>query len=204
MADKPSYLGLLNRIAVGETRAGEYLSAWAETTTDPDVRAVLCKVAARETEHGAAFAKRINELGFEVRWGTVDEDAQQRIELVRRTDRTDLEKMEALGFGQRYGSESSMPDTDASDGFEALFRDRTIDIQTAELMGRYIGEERDTVRTLSACYGILCERSGASASSSGIPAGRLADLEAKIDAVCAGIEELRQIVCAQAMPAASA
>jgi rubrerythrin len=201
MSDKPSYLGLLNRIAVGETRAGEYFTAWAEATSDADVRAVLVKVAARETEHGASFAKRVDELGYEVRWGAVGEDEQKRLDLVRRTDMTDLEKMMALGFGERYGPTATQADNDASDGLEGLLRDSSIDIQTAELLGRYIAEERDTLRTLSGCYGILCDRAGG--SSNDMPTGRLADLEAKVDAVCRGIEELRQIVCAQSMRAAS-
>ena len=66
MSDKPSYLGLLNAISLAETRAHAYLSAWADVTRDPEVRAVLCTVAAREGEHGMSFAKRINELGFEL------------------------------------------------------------------------------------------------------------------------------------------
>jgi Mn-containing catalase len=67
MSDKPSYLGLLNAIAVGEARAHAYLTEWASITPDPDVRRVLLTVPAREGEHGMTFAKRINELGYEVR-----------------------------------------------------------------------------------------------------------------------------------------
>ena len=33
MAEKPSYLKLLNGISCAETRAFQYLSAWAEVTT---------------------------------------------------------------------------------------------------------------------------------------------------------------------------
>src|SRR4051812_13428136 len=67
MSDKPTYLGLLNGIALAETAAGHYLTAWADCTPSTDVRGVLRTVAAREREHGAAFAKRISELGYEVR-----------------------------------------------------------------------------------------------------------------------------------------
>ena len=97
-----------------------------------------------------AFAKRINELGYEVRPRTTDEVAEQRIELVRRTDRTDLEKMEALGSVSDTAANRPCPTRKRPTASTALFRDRTIDIQTGELLGRYIGEERDTVRTLSA------------------------------------------------------
>ena len=67
MSAKPTYLGLLNAIALNETRAYHYLQGWIATTPDPEVRKVLCTVAAREGEHGLSFAKRINELGYEVR-----------------------------------------------------------------------------------------------------------------------------------------
>ena len=63
MSDKPSYLGLLNALAVGESRAHQYFSAWIDKTPDPDVKAVLTTVCLREGEHGMIFAKRIDELG---------------------------------------------------------------------------------------------------------------------------------------------
>ena len=37
MSDKPSYLGLINAIAVGQSRAHAYLTAWAQVTPDADV-----------------------------------------------------------------------------------------------------------------------------------------------------------------------
>ena len=95
MAEKPSYLKLLNGISCAETRAFRYLSAWADVTTDPDVRAVLHTVAAREGEHGMAFAKRVNELGFELQ-PTDDPKFAERMEIAG-SDRSDLDKAEALG-----------------------------------------------------------------------------------------------------------
>jgi hypothetical protein len=67
MSDKPRYLGLLNAIAIAESRAHTYLRAWAERTPSDDVRRVLKSDAAREGEDGMSFARRINELGYEVR-----------------------------------------------------------------------------------------------------------------------------------------
>ncbi len=67
MSDKPSYLGLLNAVAIAERRAGEYLGRWAATTSDPNLRATLHTIALREAEHGLAFAKRIDELGCVLR-----------------------------------------------------------------------------------------------------------------------------------------
>jgi len=192
MADKPSYLGLLNAVSCAETRAHAYLTAWADVTPDPDVRAVLLTVAAREGEHGMAFAKRINELGFEVQ-PTDDPNFESRMELARSRDKTDLEKLEAVGLLDFCPAEGE-PDV-----FDNFFRDHTIDIRTGELLGRYIAEERDSLRLVSGCASILKSRSNGGSTSA-----ELAGLENKVDAVCRAVEELRQIVCAQTMPAASA
>src|SRR3954468_24219285 len=66
MSDKPSYLGLLNAIAIAEGEAECYLNAWASTTDDDGVRQVLTTVAIREGEHAKAFTKRLCELGYSV------------------------------------------------------------------------------------------------------------------------------------------
>jgi rubrerythrin len=193
--EKPSYLGMLNAIYMGEQRGYEYLSAWADVTPDPDVRAVLRKIALREGEHALAFAKRINELGFEARDDGPSAEFHRKFSIVT-SDKSDLEKMDTLGYNF---SEPPKP-SEEGDIFVNLFRDTTIDIQTGELLGRYIAEERDTGRLFRSCYGILCERANRGASQS----DQLAGLEAKVDAVCRGIEELRQIVCVQTMAADSA
>jgi rubrerythrin len=190
MAEKPTYLGLLNAIAVVETRAHAYLTAWADVTPDPDVRAVLLTVAAREGEHGMSFAKRVNELGFEVREND-DPGFETRMEIAR-SDRTDLEKIDALEL-LRFCSD------DEPDVFDTMFRDHSIDMQTGALLGRYIAEERDTLRLLQGCCAQLQAR-GSEAAPSG---DRIGILEHKIDGVSRAVEELRQIVCAQAMPTSS-
>jgi rubrerythrin len=191
MAEKPSYLKLLNGISCAETRAFQYLSAWAGVTTDPDVRAVLHTVAAREGEHGMAFAKRVNELGFELQV-TDDPKFAERMEIAG-SDRSDLEKAELLGVLE-FATAPDVPDV-----FDSFFRDHTIDIQTGELLGRYIAEERDTLRLLQGCRTQLAAKACETAESP----DRLAELEGKIDAACRAVEELRQVVCAQTMPAPS-
>jgi rubrerythrin len=191
MADKPSYLKLLNGISCAETRAFQIFSAWADVTNDPDVRTVLRTVAAREGEHGMAFAKRVNELGFDVK-PTDDPMFAERMEMVR-SDRSDLDKAESIGLLE-YATAPDVPDV-----FDSFFRDHTIDIQTGELLGRYIAEERDTIRLLQGCRAQLAARACDTAESP----DRIAALEGKIDAACRAIEELRQIVCAQTMPAPS-
>ncbi len=189
MADKPSYLKLLNAISCAETRAHQYLSAWAEVTTDPDVRAVLLTVAAREGEHGMAFAKRVNELGFQVQ-PTDDPRFAERMEIAG-SGRSDLEKAELLNLLE-YATAPDEPDI-----FDSFFRDHSIDIQTGALLGRYIAEERDTIRLFQGCAVQLAAKANGAAGSP----DRMAALEGKIDAACRAIEDLRQIVCAQTMPA---
>lgn len=142
MGDKPSYLGLLNAIALAESEAEDYLNVWAEVTPSDEVRSVLKTVAIREGEHGKAFAKRICELGFDV-MPRPDESAQQeRMLIASSTELSDCEKFEKLGVGRA-------PDGD--DIFAGMFRDQTIDIQTGALLGRYIAEERDSNRMLQGC-----------------------------------------------------
>jgi len=198
MSDKPSYLGLLNAIAVNEARAHQYLQVWIDKTTDPEVQAVLRTVAWREGEHGMSFAKRVNELGFELR-DRDDLDLADRL-AVAGSDRSDLEKMEYFGQDRL---------DDVLGALDKIFKDNTIDIRTGEMLGRYVAEEFDTARRLRCCYEQLKARQGQMPSPSQAPrepvaAGatsvELAALNDKVDALCRSVEELRQIVCAQSMP----
>jgi rubrerythrin len=143
MSAKPSYLGLLNAIALAETRAYTYLTAWAGVTRNDDVRKVLRTVAAREGEHGMTFARRINELGYEVR--PKDDPKFEKVMAISTSALSDLEKMEKLKL-------ATLDTGDAPDIFDGIFKDHTIDIRTGELLGRYIAEERDTARLLRSCY----------------------------------------------------
>jgi hypothetical protein len=187
MSDKPSYLGLLNAIAVAEAQAHDYLMVWADATPSPDVRRVLLTIAAREGEHGMSFAKRINELGYEVRCND-DSGREKAMELVR-SDRSDLKKMEKLKL-------HTLDTGDKPDIFDGLFKDHSIDIRTGELLGRYVAEERDSGRLLRSCYEQLKQ------AALGAPAGDddAVRLEDKVDALCRAVDELRQIVCAQTIP----
>lgn len=195
MSDKPSYLGLLNAVSLAESAACEYLHAWIEVTPSADVAAVLRTVAAREGEHGAAFAKRINELGYELRMKD-DPGRAKRMKIAKST-KSDLEKMEAF--------ELHKIDTgDKPDIFDKFFADHSIDIRTGELLGRYIAEERDSGRLLRSCYQQLKAAAGDDdGTTAALSDDRLDVIESKVDAVCRAVDELRQIVCAQSMPAAT-
>jgi rubrerythrin len=199
MSDKPTYLGLLNAVALAEGRAHAYLRAWAAKTPSDDVRTVLLTVAAREGEHAASFAKRINELGFELR-GRDDGELDDAIAIVT-SERSDLEKMKALKLHR-------LDTGDKPDVFDDFFRDHTIDVRTGELLGRYIAEERDSARLLRSCYEQLKRAARATPSGPALDADEVGDaidaLEGKVDALCRSVDELRQVVCAQTMPAGAA
>lgn len=147
MPDKPSYLGLLNAISVAETAAGGIFTEWADNTTDKRLAKTLRMVAMREAEHGLAFAKRIMELGYEVR--TPDAEPDPHLGSVARSKRTDLSKLRALKFNKAPGG---------TDVFDGMFGDKTIDPVTGALLGRYIAEERDTGRLLKAEHDRLADK----------------------------------------------
>ncbi|HEX4862737.1 MAG TPA: hypothetical protein VFV02_01620 [Acidimicrobiales bacterium] len=201
---KPTYLGLLNTVSLAETRAHCYLTEWASVTKSEEVREVLLTVAAREGEHGMSFAKRINELGYQLR-PKPDERDDRALEIVR-AECSDLEKFEALGLHK-------LDSGDEPDVFDNLFKDHTIDIRTGEMLGRYIAEERESARLFRSCYEQLCAARDAEAKVNGgkgatdkktDKAGKqLAALDTKVDALTRAVDELRQIVCAQSMPASA-
>jgi len=190
MSDKPSYLGLLNALSLAETAAGEYLNCWIATTKHDGVRSVLQTVAARETEHGAAFAKRINELGFNLIQKERDASFAKSMEIASSTTMTDLEKFEALG----YKRNPKPNDADNPDVFAKFFFDHTIDVQTGELLGRYICEERDSGRLLRACHAQLVAECEAEMAGGAASTDRIAALDAKVDALCAAVERLTDLV----------
>jgi hypothetical protein len=160
MSDKPSYLGLLNAISVAESDAGQYLAAWATVTPSAEVRAVINTVALRESEHGLAFAKRIDELGYSV-LPKHDPKHAGRMVIAASTALSDKEKFEALSLGQR-------PQNGVRDIFDTFFENKDLDPVTGALLGRYVAEERDSGRKLAECYRLLCadaERSTKTTSS---------------------------------------
>jgi hypothetical protein len=177
---KPSYLGLLNAIALGEGRAHEYLKAWAQKTPDPAVRDVLTTVAIREGEHSHAFTKRLCELGYGV-LDRPDPSFAKNMEIAC-ADCSDLEKFEALGYRA----------TEPPDLFGRIFEDRTIDPQTGALLGRYVAEERDSGRRLRACYQALANAAAPRAARAASSDGReLRELHGRLDEICAAIGKLQ-------------
>ena len=108
---------------------------------------------------------------------------------IANADCSDLEKFEALGYG-RDGEMSRDP-------FKGIFDNESIDIQTGELLGRYVAEERDSGRRLRACYNVLRERAGSARTAPGAAGSHeLRDLHGRLDEICAAIGKLQQEVTA--------
>jgi rubrerythrin len=171
MSDKPSYLGLLNAIAQGEARGHALFQAWAAATQDADLARLLDMVAIRECEHAAAFTKRLCELGYAVQ-ERPDPQFDIRLALLQ-SERSDKEKFErAFGY----------PKHAADPALSRIFEDSTIDIATGELLGRFIAEERDTVRRLQAAYETLTARAAEAADLAQITA-RLERLTRTVDSL---------------------
>ncbi len=194
MAEKPSYIGLLNAIANGERRGHELLSAWAQKTTDDALRATLNVVAIREAEHAWAFEKRLCELGFGLRQKDDPKHAERMA--CACSDGSDVEKFAFLGLARE-------PAADAPDGLLQLLADRTIDVQTATLLGRFIAEERDSGRRLSAACAAVHQRAAAAQPAAMQQNGdvlteicrQLAALHEKVEALSsgAGIRKLEAV-----------
>lgn len=141
--NKPSYIGMLNAISNAERRGYEFLTAWAETTSNPDVAGLLRVVAIREAEHAWAFEKRLCELGYSL-IPKKDSNFKKTMKLVR-SEASDAEKFEKLNLGR--GGRDGEPDR-----LLELLADRSIDPQTGALLGRFIAEERDSGRLLAQAY----------------------------------------------------
>lgn len=187
---KPSYLPLLNTIAVNEKMGEIYLSAWADATGDEDLEAVLRFVSIREGEHAWAFTKRMCELGYEVS----EKEAYQAFKdfdgLLNCvcSDAADAEKVKTVN-GSLVG--------DGSDPFGRLFEDTNIDPETGALLGRYIAEERDSGRRLQAAYERVLERAGDDGdddSEDQVSSSELADLKATIKALKKEVKALKRLM----------
>ena len=101
---KPTYLGLLNALSVAETAAEPIFMSWAAVTDDAQLADTLRFVGMREGEHGKAFAKRMLELGYEVRpQADADKRAAKSVKVSGSKKLSDMEKFQKLNFNQAPG-----------------------------------------------------------------------------------------------------
>jgi hypothetical protein len=180
--NEPTYLPLLNSIAVNECKGEALLSAWAAATHDKGLAAALKFVSIREGEHSLAFQKRMCELGHEIceeKAFQVFKDFDKLLAFVK-SDASDMQKVERL-TARRDGDQAK----EQKDVFTRFFDDTTIDPETGALLGRYIAEERDSGRRLRKEYDRVC---GVSTQSS-----EIAELRARVDALREEVTRLRNM-----------
>ena len=176
---EPTFLPLLNTIAVNECKGEILLNAWAEATNDKSLASALRFVAIREGEHAWAFTKRMCELGYPVSEDDafqVFQDFDGLLECLSSTA-SDRDKIATFSGGL---------EGDGSDPFAAIFQDTSIDPETGGLLGRYIAEERDSGRRLQIEYDRI---SGAASSST----SELAELRACIEALRVEVQDLKRL-----------
>lgn len=148
---KPSYLGLLNRLAVGESRAGVYLKAWADVTPHAELRTALLLVAARESTHGEVFKQRIERLGFSV-MERDDPNGASQLAMFGDPNLSDREKIKRSGGAGDAKPDGDEPAPDAIADLTARTEDGTMDELTRDTMRWYLAEERDTLALLQEVY----------------------------------------------------
>ena len=181
MSDKPTYLSALNAIVNGEKRGFEFLDAWSGKSPDPEISLMLKTVALREAEHAATFEKRLCELGYGLKEKS-DSNFNKTMDLAC-SDVPDLEKFEKLGYDKT-------PDEDGEDQLLKFLADKSIDPQTAGLLGRFIAEERDSGRILRQAYLLAKEKCTEEKTSSGQMVGDNATLVQ----ICTQLEKLTEAV----------
>ncbi len=138
---RPDYLPLLNTIAIHERNAGVSLRAWADKTPNPELRACLSLVAARETGHYEVFKRRIEELGYAME--EEEEPGHEERLRVRGSDMSDAEKVRWL----RSRRPVIMVD------YETAASEEGIDPLTRSLLRWFADEEADSSRRLAEAYG---------------------------------------------------
>lgn len=144
---KPSYLGLLNGISLGESRAGVYLKGWADVTSDAELKRVLTLVAARETSHGQVFCQLVERLGFSLR----ENDDPKFAEQVKVYCDPNLSDIEKIRFGRRgQNGDGSVNPFFAS--IDEKVNDESIDQLTRDTLRWYVHEERDSGTLLREQY----------------------------------------------------
>src|SRR5262249_22413750 len=102
---------------------------------------------------------------------------------VMKSDRSDLEKFQHLGYGKKSKSEQT-------DALMRLLEDTTIDPQTGALLGRFICEERDTVRRLTECYEFVKKNEGKSVAGAD---SNLEGLSAQLAALTEKVEAMSRL-----------
>lgn len=145
MTTKPNYIDLLNDIRLQENRAGVYLEAWANKTSNPDLKECLSFVAAREYSHGAIFDRRVKELGFPTA-EIEDPEFAEKVQVVS-SEISDAEKIAWLKESRLRQSSPSVRER-----YEAATVDESVDPLTRSLLRWFTDVENDSVVRMGQVY----------------------------------------------------
>jgi len=179
--EKPSYLGLLNAISLGESAAGVYLEAWADATPNEDLACTLRLVAARERSHGDVFCRRLSELGYSLIKKTDPRNLEQLAKYAN-PNISDLDKLPARteGGGEPFGDIKKRM---AAGEFDSM---------TTNLLNWYIAEEIDSGKRLSEAYACVRDMAGGKKKAANMNAGPSADAEAMMACMTAGFSRIEK------------
>ena len=145
MTAKPDYIDLLNDIRLQENRAGVYLEAWANKTTNQSLKECLSFVAAREYSHGDIFDRRVKELGFTTA-DIEDPEFSEKVRVVS-SDISDAEKIAWL-----KESRLKQPSPSVRERYEAATVDESVDPLTRSLLRWFTDVENDSVARMGPVY----------------------------------------------------
>ncbi|PKB70811.1 MAG: hypothetical protein BZY87_09855 [SAR202 cluster bacterium Io17-Chloro-G6] len=145
MTTKPQYIALLNDIRLQERRAGVYLEAWANKTTNKDLKECLSFVAAREYSHGDIFERRVKELGF-ANEEIEDPEFDEKVRVVT-SEITDAEKIAWLKEARSRQARPSVRER-----YEAAMKDDSVDPLTQSLLRWFTDVENDSGQQMTKVY----------------------------------------------------
>ncbi len=145
MTSKPEYIDLLNDIRLQESRAGVYLEAWANKTTNKDLKECLSFVAAREYSHGDIFERRVKELGSATE-DIEDPEFDEKVRVVT-SDISDAEKIAWL-----KESRLRQPTPTVRERYEAATEDESVDPLTRSLLRWFTDVENDSGERMNKVY----------------------------------------------------
>ncbi|HZQ37275.1 MAG TPA: hypothetical protein VFD32_15195 [Dehalococcoidia bacterium] len=183
-ATKPEYLGLLNQISLAESRAGKYLSAWAEVTPNPQLREALSFVAGRETSHGVVFCQLIQRLGFSLK----EKEDPKFAEQLRIYGDPSVSDREKIRYG-RYGREEGAIERFFA-SLDERINDECVDALTRDTLRWYVHEERDSGKVLEEAYACVMSMDGGSNGTASVSA----DAQALMECMTQGFSSLQQSI----------
>ena len=145
MTSKPEYIDLLNAIRLQENRDGVYLEAWANKTTNKDLKECLSFVAAREYSHGDIFDRRVKELGFATE-EIEDPEFDEKVRVVT----SEISDAEKIAWFKESRLRQATPSV--RERYEAAMEDDSVDPLTRSLLRWFTDVENDSVVQMGAVY----------------------------------------------------